>query len=488
MRTFDVFDTLIARRCIEPLNIFDEVATLMAEPNFTKQRVAAEQSLYGQPHGLDHIYVVYEQLTGVTKARSRELQEAELLQEKSNAILIADVAHEIRHGDLLVSDMYLQPQEIRELLHSAGFNKTTPLYQSNIGKANGEFWRTIQLQGLSIDYHLGDNLHSDYAQPQAYGIKASITEAHAPNRFEEYLRQNGAELLARSCRELRLSTHASSLLQTQLRELQCGINIPILVMATLLAHKHSLATGKKTVLFSSRDCLLWLGLARRLGVFAEDDINTHYFYTSRLAKTQASPTYLEYLNSFSPESALILDIGGSGWSCRKLQRQVTQPLSFFLINFLGENFASMAYPAIEEGAEPQIKGVFKNTTLTPPLIDLFESLNYADHPSVLDVMAMDNGLFVPVQHPNAYSESSLNAIHYSHHLLNRYSQILDHYDVSAMLSELTHAKVTLAEMMRTLYGQLSQNTEFFEVFKEEHLLENKKVAGTIWAENGNGIV
>lgn len=480
MNSFDIFDTLLARRCIEPTNVFAEVAKRIGQPQFAEWRIAAERSLLGNPHTLDDIYKAYAELVEEPIDNVLWIRDVELEIEHGNAILIGDISEKITSADLLVSDMYLKPQQIRSLLNSAGFHKETMLYQSNSGKATGDFWRQIKTDGIQITRHRGDNPHADGAQPQAYGIKSALLNAHAPTAFESYLRRSGAELLARSCRELRLRVTANGFFEAELRALQCGVNIPLLMMATALVRQLCLAKNIKKVLFSSRDCLLWLRLARQLGVLENSGITTQYFYTSRIAKTTASDDYLEYLLELDIENSLVLDICGTGWSCRKLQTHYKNPLSFFFINLLGKQFSDAVYPAsVDLEVEPEIRGVFKNTSIDP---SLFEALNYADHASVLDVKKTNLGLYLPIYRQDETGPEAEIAIRFSHHLFDTYLQVLKHYDTAAMLNELSSAQVSIPDMMRTLYGNMTQHEGFFHVFKQAHQNENSEIATSLWSE------
>lgn len=480
MNSFDIFDTVIARRCIEPHNVFCEVAERIQQPQFVELRVEAERTLLGAAHTIDDIYIAFASLLGQSPDSVQWIKNIEIEIEHKNTILIADISKKITSGDLLVSDMYLNASQIRSLLNTAGFHKETPIYQSNSGKATGAFWQSITADGVQIRRHQGDNPHADGAQPQAFGVKSALTNTHVPNAFESYLRRCGAELLARSCRELRLRVAANGFFETELRTLQCGVNIPILLMASAMVRQLCLAKGIKQVLFSSRDCLLWLRLSRQLRILEDSGITSEYFYTSRISKTTASQDYLEYLQNIGIENSLVLDICGTGWSCRKLQTHYKKPLSFFFINLLGKEFSDKAYPAsIEPAVEPEIRGVFKNISVDP---SLFEALNYADHASVLDVKKTSVGLYLPIYRQDETSPEAEAATRYSHHLFDTYLQILKHYDVNALINELCSAQVSIPEMMRTLYGNMNQHEAFFHVFKQAHHNENIEIAATLWSK------
>ena len=56
IRSHDIFDTLIARRCIDPRNILIEVEQASQRPGFAASRTQAEALLYAAgPYDLDAI-------------------------------------------------------------------------------------------------------------------------------------------------------------------------------------------------------------------------------------------------------------------------------------------------------------------------------------------------------------------------------------------------------------------------------------------------
>ena len=57
LRSFDIFDTIVARRCVHPHNIFRAVEARAGQPGFAEARVQAEATLYrAGEYTLDDIY------------------------------------------------------------------------------------------------------------------------------------------------------------------------------------------------------------------------------------------------------------------------------------------------------------------------------------------------------------------------------------------------------------------------------------------------
>ena len=73
LRSFDVFDTLIARRCIEPRRVFDKLEAQLGMPGFAAARIAAEQAVATGAYTLMDIYA--ELAVGLTAGLGDELRQ-----------------------------------------------------------------------------------------------------------------------------------------------------------------------------------------------------------------------------------------------------------------------------------------------------------------------------------------------------------------------------------------------------------------------------
>jgi len=57
VNSYDVFDTLITRRCIDPKIIFAQVEKRERVEGFARARIEAEASLAGKGYNFDEIYL-----------------------------------------------------------------------------------------------------------------------------------------------------------------------------------------------------------------------------------------------------------------------------------------------------------------------------------------------------------------------------------------------------------------------------------------------
>ena len=133
--SFDIFDTLIARRCIEPHNIFRAVEEKGDFPNFYKLRVQAETDVATSEYTLTDIYARLQVICGIDGALTEKLKSLEISEEIDNVIPIAQNISRINDGDMLISDMYLPREVIGKMLKRAGCDRHTPMVLTSHGKS-----------------------------------------------------------------------------------------------------------------------------------------------------------------------------------------------------------------------------------------------------------------------------------------------------------------------------------------------------------------
>jgi hypothetical protein len=172
---FDVFDTLIARRSVEPHRVLRRLEAHTGLMGLAAARLAADRHLgaRGQPYTLRDIWNAVAAITGLDAATTDRLLDLEIRLEHDEVIPIAENLAQVRDGDLLVSDTYLPPDIVRSLLRRAGLQRQVALVVSNDGKFTGRVWPRL-LAAVAIRQHLGDNPHSDGRTPSAAGIPAVI--------------------------------------------------------------------------------------------------------------------------------------------------------------------------------------------------------------------------------------------------------------------------------------------------------------------------
>jgi predicted HAD superfamily hydrolase len=127
--SFDVFDTLIARRCMHPQQIFVEMERRSGLPGLAQQRIEAERRVQRGARASHHVLAdIYRELSAamaLDEAQTEALAQLEIQVEFDNVVPIADNLARLDAHSLLLSDMYLPEAVIRALLRRAGLSPRT---------------------------------------------------------------------------------------------------------------------------------------------------------------------------------------------------------------------------------------------------------------------------------------------------------------------------------------------------------------------------
>ena len=213
--SFDVFDTVLCRACVEPEGVFKYVQQEMErseslfDSRFRRRYVSTRRwaeeicrevkrrertnaratcdgpTLVPTEISFDEIFECMEWVYGLDRQQTDLLKEWELAAERRFSM---PVEHNVRRvKDLMeageevvfISDMYLPETFVRELLTAADDSfEDVPLFlSSSIGlqKSTGELYDYIaRTRGRSYDswIHVGDNPTADVRRPRKLGIKA----------------------------------------------------------------------------------------------------------------------------------------------------------------------------------------------------------------------------------------------------------------------------------------------------------------------------
>ena len=123
MRTFDIFDTLIARRCVTPEAIFQIVEKEMGLTGFTRVRRQAEKAISRGEYTLNDIYAEVVRMGFCSFEVGKALENAEIATEIDQVIGIRENLDKVSDGDILITDMYLPRPVIEALLAKVGLGK-----------------------------------------------------------------------------------------------------------------------------------------------------------------------------------------------------------------------------------------------------------------------------------------------------------------------------------------------------------------------------
>ena len=401
IRSFDIFDTLIARNCIDPHRIFEHVERVTQLAGFASDRLIAEQRISAGAYNLDDIYDELAKIRGWSQAERDVAQAAEIDAELDAVIPIAENLAHVRDGDVAVSDMYLPEPVVRSLLKKAGLSKEIGIIVSSHGKRSGAVWPLL-LANYQVEQHLGDNLAADVQSPARFGIASRHTSISSPDHVESWLLKFGLRDLAQIIRCGRLSSWHGNAAVRQLQLIQSSFNFPILLLSSILLSRFVAAGAIQNVLFCSRDCNLWLDVFRVVRKKMGVQVNERYFYTSRRARIKSSPSYLQYASELLQGSVVIADICGTGWSLSQMMQNLGSQSPQYFLHHLPQR---QDYEKIKPTPGGAVVHSIVDRNATGLANNFLEMANYADHPQVDDVRYVLNA-----PHPNFAPERRSESI------------------------------------------------------------------------------
>lgn len=403
VRSFDLFDTLVARRCIDPREVFSDMERKLGLGGFAARRIAAERAVAKTDYTLDHIYQNLGESWPEVAGRMNEIKNLELQLEWDNLFPIASNISKVKSGDIIVSDMYLPQYFVEDIIRDIAGLEDVKLYLSARGKEKGKIWAKL-LKSYSIIEHLGDNVRSDVNSPRAAGISSNLSRIHEPNETESILIGLGLRRLAERARVVRLSQHCSDPVRLSMQAAQISSNAPMLLLASVSLLEIAKSEGFDAVLASSRDGYLWHQMLQRVRNFVNFQGRIEYFLTSRIPRSFPSPTYSEYVRSLVGNGrSLIVDVCGTGWSLERLVEKVDlRSVDLLLLHKMNRPGLRAKYEDI--GSTSGKVNIRSLLTLEQDMTNKFAELaNSAPHPTVLDVV-LDATTAVPV-----YGEWNENA-------------------------------------------------------------------------------
>ena len=316
VNSFDVFDTLLARKVIQPVDIFNIIERDYPFPNFYNYRCVAQ----GYSNGtFDDIYNKFSEIFNIDSETIEKLKEYEIQTEIKYSYLIKSNCDRVKENDILISDMYFSGETIMRILHSIGFNLNIPIFASPGGKSSGEIWPILKTQ-YEINLHLGDNEYSDVKMANLAGINSELTTIHKLNETEMFFINNNNLDFAFLLREFRHKNPYN--INTNKYELyndQAVFNIPCLIMISNILNEIMIKENRDTILLITRDgCLL-----KHIFSTMYPNCKCYELQSSRKIHNNANQEYKEYLKMmYNHETCIIFDMFGNFKSGRNLYKEV----------------------------------------------------------------------------------------------------------------------------------------------------------------------
>lgn len=395
MYSFDIYDTLVTRKVVEPKGIFFVMAYVLQSDesfvsiprwvakDFAWMRILAEKQARDKiKHeiNIEDIYTSMGENYGISVIHQKMLIELEKKCELDNTVIIPENIKRIiqlkEAGEkiVLVSDMYLDKSFFESL-----FEKICPLLNSfnlyvscNIGytKSSGKLYEYVK-DTEHIDYcdwtHIGDNSVSDVSIPELLGIKA-----------EYYGRKRNSLMDSRidtiiGTRDNIIAQYLLGMqdsIQSYNREAayQIGFSFVGIVLYSYVRWiiDQAVYRGIRHLYFIARDGYILKKIADIILKSDDVRISTHYLYGSRKAwraRTEDEKCILkEYLVQEFPDEGMdfaLVDTQGTGKSIDNLSK------------IYGKKMIVFYYVLLESVGEKQIQPIVYSTYSGNEMIEVF---------------------------------------------------------------------------------------------------------------------
>ena len=194
--SFDIFDTLLFRPYVRPIDLFLHIERHYNAPFFMTCRVGAEQNARQKNSTKQDI--TFDEIYDEIDPCFQHLKQVELdwermvLRPNPEMKAIWDFARENGKKIVVASDMYLPTEFIADVLNKNGFGGYDRLYVSgdiNQTKARGTLFDTI-IRDMGVApkkiLHIGDSKKSDYKRPREHGLRAYLY----PHLVKTWLKNN----------------------------------------------------------------------------------------------------------------------------------------------------------------------------------------------------------------------------------------------------------------------------------------------------------
>lgn len=314
--SFDIFDTLLLRPYVAPVDLFYHIEQNFNCEGFAKNRIEAEQLARKLKTSKEKEDITYDEIYDCIDEKFKYLKNTELEYEEKllfkNPKMYAAYLYAQNKGKkiIITSDMYLPFDFIEKVLHKNGYDKYEKLYLSSkegCTKWTGNLYKRL-LKDCSVKagdvLHIGDNMQSDIQQSGFYGIKTYYFE----KIIDKYLKQNkrarifvdmnshnvGASvmLMQLAIRDFRYNNYWEKL------GYEYGGCISYGYMKWL--EKEVKSQNIKNILFVARD---GYSLEKVFNLFGNDEIKTHYVYAPRFMNLICNLNYKE--DDFERMSSLL---------------------------------------------------------------------------------------------------------------------------------------------------------------------------------------
>lgn len=312
--SFDMFDTLVMRKTLEPADVFDIVEQRIAShgifiPEFKKKRRTAEINSNGT---INDIYKNLSERLNLNEEITNKIKEEELCVEKEvlvarNAVVsLLNYAHEQGKKVYIISDMYWSGKILSEILYNLGiinYDRILVSCDYNCSKSNGLFDVYKKMANAESYLHIGDNFDCD-----CYAAKRNNIDYYKIESGNELIKLSNIEHCLYFMKTLAEKTlignivsvlfnNPFSLYQTNgvvsinnEKELSAFISFPICILYMKKLMDVVKNNNYDAILFGTRDGKLFYRIYKELfkESFSDKKVRGVYFVTSRQLCIQAA--------------------------------------------------------------------------------------------------------------------------------------------------------------------------------------------------------
>ncbi len=186
--SFDIFDTLLVRPYIRPVDVFLHMEKALERPGFYEERRDAERRVRVRHPELEDITfdMIYEEIDDEFKDMKQKEMDWEEMVLRANPELkqVYDYVKEQGKKIIITSDMYLPTEFITKILRKNGYDGWDKLYVSGDlrkTKGHGSLWNQLVEDQNGINakliLHIGDNPKGNYQMPKQYGYIAELYQS-----------------------------------------------------------------------------------------------------------------------------------------------------------------------------------------------------------------------------------------------------------------------------------------------------------------------
>ncbi|EIM64878.1 HAD hydrolase-like protein [Desulfobacter postgatei] len=304
LKTFDIFDTLLCRCFVHPIELFEFIEWKYNIPQFGKHRPLAEldarkELKFESEVTIEDIYRFLKTQLNLTSEKVARLIELEKYEEV-RCLKPIRLGHERLRQSLVegndigfISDIYLDRATIMRALNENG----VPVADSNLYlsselkgmKSNGKLFRAvIEARGIEPDqiFHVGDNLRSDVEMAQEEGLNAELFKYMEANRYEKH--GNNSHILIKLAhgvaRQVRLSKEAISCRKHDtIYDVSVSLVGPLVFAFAYWCLREADKKNITNLYFLSRDGQIISEVAKLIGKSSFPKIHVRYLFVSRQA-------------------------------------------------------------------------------------------------------------------------------------------------------------------------------------------------------------